>query len=100
MIVQETGRKPVIVYGIYWVDGERFYWVVPYEGYGGLMSLSNKEVLVIDGSLSSDLFVCKNGAGQDMILHWAAEDIIDDLVDRNPIAMADFLGRLNLGKEK
>lgn len=94
MIVQEPGREPVRVFGIYWVDGERFYWVIPYEGYGGLMTLSHKEISVIDSSLSSDLFICKDAAGQDMIMHWAAEDIIDDLADRNPVAMADFLRRI------
>jgi len=25
-----------------------------------------------------------------MIMRWAADDIIDDLADRNPVALADF----------
>ncbi|QOQ74331.1 hypothetical protein IMF22_23040 [Pseudomonas poae] len=96
MIVQETGREPVTVYGVYWIEGERFYWVIPYEGYGGLMSLSHKDISVIDGSLSNDLFFYKDGDGRDMILHWAAEDILDDLVDCNPVAMTDFMSRLGV----
>lgn len=27
-----------------------------------------------------------------MIMRWAADDIIDDLADRNPVALADFWG--------
>ncbi|MFL1493336.1 hypothetical protein [Pseudomonas antarctica] len=60
------------------------------------MSLSHKNISVIDGSLSNDLFFYKGGDGRDMILHWAAEDIIDDLVDCNPVAMTDFMSRLDV----
>jgi len=95
MIVREIGQeKPVQVFGVYWIENERFYWVVPYEGYGGLMALSDREVNVVDSALSSDLVLCKDGSGRDMILHWAAEDLIDQLVDRDPLAMIEFLGRI------
>lgn len=98
MIVKEIGREhPVPVYGVYWVGGERYYWVIPYVGYGGLMSLRDRDVTVIDSSLSNDFILCKDGAGDDMILHWAAEDLICDLVERDPIAMAEFLRRLQQG---
>jgi len=95
MIVQEIGREePVQVFGIYWVKSERFYWVIPYNGYGGLMALSDREVNVVDSSLSSDLIFCKDGDGGDIILHWAVEDLIEELVERDPVAMAEFLQRL------
>nr|WP_243753588.1 hypothetical protein [Pseudomonas koreensis] len=95
MIVREIGREePVQVFGIYWIESERFYWVIPYDGYGGLMSLSDREVNVVDSSLSNDLILCKDGEGGDMILHWAAEDLIEELVERDPKAMAEFLERM------
>lgn len=62
MIIREIGREePVHVFGIYWIENELFYWVIPYDGYGGLMSLSDREVNVVDSSLSSDLILCKDG---------------------------------------
>lgn len=95
MIIKELGREELVqVYGVYWVNNERFYWIIPYEGYGGLITLSDKDVNVVDSSLSSDLILCKDGGGEDMILHWAAEGLIDDLAERDPIAMAEFLRRL------
>jgi hypothetical protein len=44
--------------------------------------------------LSSDLILCKDGGGGDMILHWAAEDLIEELVERDPLAMVEFLARI------
>ena len=95
MIVREIGRaEPVQVFGIYWVGNERFYWVIPYEGYGGLMALSDREVNIVDSTLSGDLIICKAGDGGDMILHWAAEDLIEELAERDPQAMAEFMRRI------
>lgn len=95
MIIREIGREePVEVFGIYWIENERFYRVIPYDGYGGLMALSDREVNVVDSSLSSDLILCKDGGGGDMILHWAAEDLIEELVERDPLAMVEFLARI------
>lgn len=95
MIIREIGREePVHVFGIYWIENELFYWVIPYDGYGGLMSLSDREVNVVDSSLSSNLILCKDGGGGDMILHWAAEDLIEELVERDPLAMVEFLERI------
>ncbi|WP_256223159.1 MULTISPECIES: hypothetical protein [unclassified Pseudomonas] len=95
MIIREIGREePVQVFGIYWIENERFYWVIPYDGYGGLMALSDRDVDVLDSSLSSDLILCKDGGGGDMILHWAAEDLIEELVERDPLAMDEFLERI------
>lgn len=43
MIVQEIGRdQPVKVFGVYWIDNERFYWVIPYDDYGVFMALSDR----------------------------------------------------------
>ena len=65
MIVCEIGREePVQVFGIYWVGQERFYWVIPYESYGGFMVLSDREVNVVDSFLSSDLIICKEKWGR------------------------------------
>ncbi|WP_342651540.1 hypothetical protein [Pseudomonas sp. REB1044] len=95
MIVREIGREnPVQVFGIYWVGNERFYWVIPYKGYSGLMALSDREVVMIDSSLSSEFILCKDGDGSDMILHWAAEDLIEELVGGDPLAMVEFLRRI------
>lgn len=95
MIIREIGREePVQVFGIYWIENERFYWVIPYDGYSGLMALSDREVNVVDSSLSSDLILCKDGGGGDMILHWAAADLIEELVERDPLAMVEFLERI------
>lgn len=58
------------------------------------MVLSDREVNVVDSSLSSDLILCKDGGGGDMILHWAAEGLIEELVERDPRAMAEFLERI------
>ena len=58
------------------------------------MALSDREVNVVDSSLSSDLILCKDGGGGDMILHWAAEDLIEKLVERDPLAMVEFLERI------
>ncbi|MEA5674287.1 hypothetical protein VA602_23495 [Pseudomonas sp. MH2] len=56
------------------------------------MALSDREVNVIDSSLSNDPILCKDGGGGDMILHWAAEDLLEKLVERDPLAMVEFLG--------
>ena len=96
MIIREVWRKDSVqVFGVYWVGKERFYWVIPYEGYGGLMALSDREIDVVDPALSNELVLCKDGDGGDMILHWAAVDLIDELVERDPLAMIEFLGRIN-----
>lgn len=58
------------------------------------MALSDREINVVDSSLSNDLILCKDGAGGDMILHWAAEDLIEELVERDALAMVEFLERI------
>ncbi|MFJ9992558.1 hypothetical protein ACIQSO_17660 [Pseudomonas putida] len=58
------------------------------------MALSDREVNVIDSSLSNDPILCKDGGGGDMILHWAAEDLLEKLVERDPLAMVEFLERI------
>lgn len=97
MRVLEKGRgEPVEVYGIYWLDGERVYWVIPYEGYEGLKTLRERDSTVIDPQLS-DLFVLrKNDAGEDLFLHWAADedDLIYALIENDPSAMLEFKRRL------
>jgi len=76
------------------MDNERFYWVISYDDYGGFMALSDREVNVLDSDLSSDFILCKDRAGLNMILHWAAVDLIDELSERDPQTVAEFLGRI------
>lgn len=87
---------PVRVYGVYWVGGERYFWIIPYVGYGGFLSVSEKEVSVVDDVVPSDFVVCKDGEGKDMLIHWAAEDLLHGLVEHDPVAMDEFLMRLGL----
>lgn len=41
------------------------------------------------------LILCKDADGADMILHWATQDLIEDLVERDRLAMVEFLRRIN-----
>lgn len=96
MIIREIVRQePVQVFGVYWAENERFYWVIPYDGYGGLMSLSEKEVVVVDSFLSSYFMLCRDRDGGDIILHWAVEALIEKLVDRDPLAMVELLEHIS-----
>lgn len=95
MMILENGRDtPVVVYGIYWKGSNRYYWVIPYEGYGGFLSVNEKDARLIDSSFASTYLLCKDGDGADMILHWAAEDLLENLVDCEPSAMEEFQRRL------
>lgn len=83
------------VIGIYWINGKRYYWVIPHEGYQGFLAASEDNCIIIDSFLSSDMIIYKGDDGRDTILHWAAEDLLEDLVDHDPKAMAEFLRRKN-----
>ena len=54
------------MYGIYWVNAQRMYFVIPYEGYEGFLVMSEFETEVIDSQLE-EVFVLRgsstNGTG-------------------------------------
>ncbi|TBW45983.1 hypothetical protein EZI54_23335 [Marinobacter halodurans] len=99
MLVRANDRDEVIeVYGIYWVGGERIYWIVPYENYEGFITLSESESTVVD-PIIDNFVIRKNDAGEDLFLHWAADknDLIYSLVEHDPEAMKQFNQRLSEG---
>lgn len=98
MLILEKGRKtPAEVYGVYWCDGERVYWVIPYQGYEGFITVSERDCDLIDHKLSASFVLRKNDAGDDLLLHWAADkgDLIYGLLDHEPDAMREFMDRLS-----
>lgn len=100
MLVKASNRENIVeVYGVYWIDRERIYWVIPYEGYEGFITLSEKESTVIDPKFKDDFVLRKNDAGEDLLLHWAADknDLIYDLIEHDPEAMKEFKRRLSKG---
>ena len=98
MLVKANDRdKPVEVYGIYWVNNERIYWVIPYAGYEGFATLSECESTIIDPHIDEVFVMRKNDANKDLLLHWAADknDLIYDLIEHDPEAMKEFKRRLS-----
>ena len=97
MLILERGRQvPVEVYGLYWCDGERVFWVIPYKGYEGLITVSEKDCELIDARLGNAFVLRKNDADEDLLLHWALDkdDLIYDVLEHDPVAMQDFIRRL------
>lgn len=97
MLIKENNRENIIeVYGVYWIKTERIYWVIPYDGYEGFITLSEKETTVIDSSFKDTFVLRKNDAGEDLFLHWAADkgDLIYDLIEHDPEAMKEFKRRI------
>lgn len=98
MLVLEKGRQvPAEVYGLYWCDGERVFWVIPYKGYEGLITISEKDCELIDARLWDSFVLRKNDADDDLLLHWALDkdDLIYDVLEHDPIAMKEFMRRLS-----
>lgn len=98
MLVLEKGREvPVEVYGLYWSDGGRVFWVIPYKGYEGLVTVAEKDCELIDARLSGSFVLRKNDADEDLLLHWALdkEDLIYDVLEHDPAAMQEFMRRLS-----
>lgn len=99
MLILEKGRDiPVEVYGLHWCDGERVFWVIPYEDYEGLITVDGKDCELVDASLSGSFVLRKNDAGEDFLLHWSLDknDLIYDVFDHNPMAMQEFMRRLSV----
>ena len=94
-VKMQDGGDSSEVLGIYWINGKRYYWVIPYEGYEGFLAVSEDNCIITDSFLSADMIICKGDDGRDTILHWAAHDLLEDLVDHDIGAMREFLKRKN-----
>ncbi|WP_420008338.1 hypothetical protein [Xanthomonas sacchari] len=87
------GGNSIEVLGIYWVKGKKYYWIIPYEGYEGFSAVSEDECRVTDSFMSRDMVVYEYDDGSESILHWAAHDLLEDLVEHDARAMTEFLRR-------
>lgn len=104
MKIIEKGRDtPVEVYAIYWVNnpalkmhGRRIHLVIPYEGFGGLMTVSEDDCEVFDARI--DGFVLKkDDYDGDILIHWSIEkdNLINALIEHDPSAIDEFQRRLS-----
>lgn len=94
MHIKLQGRDDSIeVLGIYWVKGKKYYWIIPYEGYQGFSAVSEDECRVTDSFMPRDMVVYEYDDGSESILHWAAHDLLEDLVEHDARAMTEFLRR-------
>ncbi|MEK6636848.1 MAG: hypothetical protein AABY88_02070 [Pseudomonadota bacterium] len=96
MKIRENGREiPVDVYAIYWDNGVRIYSVIPYEGYEGLISISENESVVVDNNINK-FIIRKSDYENDIIIHEAADKdgLIYKLIDHDAEAMIEFKRRL------
>ncbi len=87
------GDNSIEVLGIYWVNGKKYYWIIPYKGYPGFLAVSEDDCRVIDSSMSRDMVAYEYDDGSESILHWAAHDLLEDLVEHDARAMTEFLRR-------
>lgn len=86
------------VYGVYWNDSVRVYFVIPAENYDGFLAINEKDSQLVDPILNG-FVLRKDDMGTDMFLHWAADkdDLIYDLIEHDPEAMKEFKRRLATG---
>ncbi len=102
MRIREKGREnDVEVYALYWAEyrgkRQRYYLVIPYEGYEGLSAVPESESELIDPNLEATFVLRKGDYGGDLIIHSAAneDDLVYGLLDHDPEAMRIFLDRLS-----
>ena len=90
--------KELDVYGVYWNDGIRVYFVIPTKDYNGFLAINEKDSELTD-SLLNGFVLRKDDMGTDMFLHWAADkdNLIYDLIEHDPEAMKEFKRRLAEG---
>ena len=90
----ETGDE-YEVYGIYWVDRVKYFYVQFNDGYCGLGPLKQNECDIIENSIHN-FVLTETGSGRDFFLHKAAFEgnLIDDLIEHMPEAVAEFERRL------
>ena len=90
----ETGDE-LEVYGIYWVYGVKYFYVIFNNGYCGLGPLKQEKCDIIDRSIDNFILV-EAGDSTDILLHKAAfeDGLLDDLIEHMPDAVAEFKRRL------
>jgi hypothetical protein len=83
------------VYGIYWVDREKYFLVQFNDGYCGLGPLKYNECDITDASIHN-FVLTEQSNGSDFFLHKAAFEggLLDDLIEHMPEAVAEFERRL------
>jgi hypothetical protein len=83
------------VYGIYWRDRIKYFYVQFNDGYCGLGPLTQNECDVIDPSIDNFILV-DNVDVKDFFLHKAAFEggLLDDLIEHIPEAVEEFERRL------
>ena len=97
-IKELTRNYAVEVYAIYWLDNVRYHLIIPYMGYGGLITVNESKCEVLDPSVDG-FILTKSGSGSDMFIHWATEKdaLLDRMIDHDPQAMEEFERRLKDG---
>ncbi len=93
MFVKEKSREfSTRVLAMYWVDGERYHLVIPYEGYNGLVVITEKECEITDNRID-DMIIIRLSQGRDVLINTIIDnnDIYAEMVDHQPDAMAQFL---------
>lgn len=92
---EESSGVEYEVYGIYWVDRVKYFLVQFNDGFCGLRPLTHPKCEIIDPSIDNFIWT-DSDAGKDFFLHKAAleGDLIDDLIEHMPEAVAEFERRL------
>jgi hypothetical protein len=90
----ETGNE-LEVFGIYWADGSRYFLVIDMPDQWGFCALKNSKCNIIDPTINNFVLTETDG-GKDFFLHKAAFEgnLIDDLIEHMPEAVAEFERRL------
>ena len=90
----ETGYE-LEVYGIYWINGKRYHYVFSAPLNYGLIVLNQDKCTLIDVSIDNFEIRC-SGDGGDILIHKAAskDNLLDDVVEHMPEAVAEFKRRL------
>lgn len=95
MKIKENSRDlSVDVIAIYWVNGIRHVLVIPYDGYEGLIVVTEEKCEVVDYNI--DGFILRMGTLGDILVHALAskDDLLDDMINHKPGANEEFLRRL------
>lgn len=85
-----SGRV-VDAFAIYVIDGKKMFLLLP-ENHGGLISFSDDELDIIDGSFNSRYVHYKNDSGWG-VFHWSLieKELLDNILENDKEAYDDFL---------
>ena len=85
-----SGRV-VDAFAIYVIDGKKMFLLLP-KGHGGLISFSDNELDIVDGSFNSRYVHYKNDSGWG-IFHWSLieKELLDNILENDKEAYDDFL---------